>query len=260
MIEHPRGEPDRYDTSSADLGRRRAPRSSPRRVKDQFLELLPEPDHHRLDRVDRVRLQRHDVVARRARRRPAGGPTVHARARRRRARRGPRTDPAEGDDAIGKLGRGGNIPLGYFKDPEEDGRDVRHRGRRQALRGVAATSRSGRPTATITMLGRGSTTINSGGEKIHPEEVEQALKDHPAVFDCIVVGVPDERWGQRVAAVVQFREGTRRRARRPRRPRPQVRRRLQGPPRAARRSTRSCARRRASPTTRGPTKLARGDR
>src|SRR5690606_30132605 len=48
---------------------------------------------------------------------------------------------------------------------------------------------------------------NSGGEKIFPEEVEQALKAHPAVFDCTVVGVPDERWGQKVAAVVQFRDG-----------------------------------------------------
>ena len=60
----------------------------------------------------------------------------------------------------------------------------------------------------MTMLGRGSVSINSGGEKIFPEEVEQALKAHPAVFDCTVVGVPDERWGQRVAAVVALRDGT----------------------------------------------------
>jgi acyl-CoA synthetase (AMP-forming)/AMP-acid ligase II len=59
------------------------------------------------------------------------------------------------------------------------------------------------------MLGRGPVSINSGGEKIFPEEVEQALKAHAAVFDCLVVGVPDERWGQRVAAVVQFRDGQR---------------------------------------------------
>jgi acyl-CoA synthetase (AMP-forming)/AMP-acid ligase II len=58
----------------------------------------------------------------------------------------------------------------------------------------------------LVMLGRGTVSINSGGEKIFPEEVEQALKSHPAVFDCLVVGVPDERWGQRVAAVVHFRE------------------------------------------------------
>jgi acyl-CoA synthetase (AMP-forming)/AMP-acid ligase II len=60
---------------------------------------------------------------------------------------------------------------------------------------------------TITLLGRGSQCINSGGEKIFPEEVEAALKAHPSVFDAVVVGVPDERWGQRVAAVVQPRDG-----------------------------------------------------
>jgi acyl-CoA synthetase (AMP-forming)/AMP-acid ligase II len=60
---------------------------------------------------------------------------------------------------------------------------------------------------TITVLGRGSQSINSGGEKIFPEEVESALKSHPAVFDALVVGVPDERWGERVAAIVQFRPG-----------------------------------------------------
>ena len=78
-------------------------------------------------------------------------------------------------------------------------------GRRYAVSGDSAQwTEDGR----MTMLGRGSVSINSGGEKIFPEEVEQALKAHPAVFDCIVVGVPDERWGQRVAAVVQFSEGT----------------------------------------------------
>ena len=60
---------------------------------------------------------------------------------------------------------------------------------------------------TITVLGRGSVSINTGGEKVYPEEVEAALKSHPAVFDAVVVGVPDERWGERVAAVVQPRPG-----------------------------------------------------
>ena len=59
----------------------------------------------------------------------------------------------------------------------------------------------------MTLLGRGSVCINSGGEKIYPEEVEAALKAHPAVFDAVVVGVPDERWGERVAAVVEVRPG-----------------------------------------------------
>jgi len=60
---------------------------------------------------------------------------------------------------------------------------------------------------SITLLGRGSVSINSGGEKIFPEEVELALKSHPDVFDVVVVGVPDERWGERVAAVVKPRGG-----------------------------------------------------
>lgn len=59
----------------------------------------------------------------------------------------------------------------------------------------------------ITLLGRGSATINSGGEKIFTEEVEGAVKDHPDVYDAIVVGVPHERWGQTVAVVVQPRVG-----------------------------------------------------
>ena len=60
---------------------------------------------------------------------------------------------------------------------------------------------------TITLLGRGSVCINSGGEKIFPEEVESVLKDHPSVYDVLVVGVPDDRWGQAVCAVVQPRDG-----------------------------------------------------
>ena len=55
----------------------------------------------------------------------------------------------------------------------------------------------------MTLLGRGSVCINSGGEKIFPEEVESAVRSHPEVFDAIVVGAPDERWGQRVAAIIQ---------------------------------------------------------
>jgi acyl-CoA synthetase (AMP-forming)/AMP-acid ligase II len=60
---------------------------------------------------------------------------------------------------------------------------------------------------TLTLLGRGSVSINSGGEKIYPEEVESAIKSHPDCWDAVVVGVPDERWGSRVAAVVQARPG-----------------------------------------------------
>src|SRR5690606_5571008 len=77
-------------------------------------------------------------------------------------------------------------------------------GKRYAVSGDSAQWTS---DGRMTMLGRGSVSINTGGEKVFPEEVEQALKAHPAVFDCTVIGVPDERWGQRVAAVIQVTEG-----------------------------------------------------
>ncbi len=113
---------------------------------------------------------------------------------------------APGDPRIGKLGRGGNIPLGYFNDPVKTAETfvVAADGRRYAVSGDSAQWAD---EGHLTMLGRGSVSINSGGEKIFPEEVEQALKSHPAVFDCTVVGVADDRWGQRVAAVVQLSDG-----------------------------------------------------
>ena len=112
----------------------------------------------------------------------------------------------QGDDRIGKLGRTGNIPLGYFNDPEKTAENfvVAADGRRYAVGGDMA---QWTPEGSLIMLGRGTVSINSGGEKIFPEEVEQALKGHPAVFDVLVVGVPDERWGQKVAAVVHVRNG-----------------------------------------------------
>ena len=112
----------------------------------------------------------------------------------------------EGDDRTGHLGRGGNIPLGYFNDPVKTAETfvTAADGRRYVVAGDAA--RWAGP-GMITMLGRGSVSINSGGEKIFPEEVEQALKAHPAVADCNVVGAKDERWGQRVVAIVEFHDG-----------------------------------------------------
>ena len=62
---------------------------------------------------------------------------------------------------------------------------------------------------TIVLLGRGSQVINTGGEKVYPEEVEASLKSHPAVYDAVVVGVPDDRFGQRVCAVVRMTEAPR---------------------------------------------------
>lgn len=110
-----------------------------------------------------------------------------------------------GSGVIGKIARSGNIPLGYYKDPEKTAATfVTVDGRRWAIPGDYGTVEA---DGSIVMLGRGSSCINSGGEKIYPEEVEGVLKSHPAVYDALVVGVPDERWGQRVAAVVAPRDG-----------------------------------------------------
>ena len=107
-----------------------------------------------------------------------------------------------GTGKVGRLARGGNIPLGYYNDPEKTAATflTDKQGRRWSIPGdYALLEADGR----ITLLGRGSVSINSGGEKIYPEEVEGALKSHPDVFDVLVVGVPDDRWGQRVAALLQ---------------------------------------------------------
>ncbi|HUH12800.1 MAG TPA: acyl-CoA synthetase [Longimicrobiales bacterium] len=112
---------------------------------------------------------------------------------------------APGSGVIGKLARGGNIPQGYYKDPEKTAATfVSVQGRRYAVPGDFAKVEE---DGSITLLGRGSVCINSGGEKIYPEEVEAALKSHPDVFDAVVVGIPDARWGERVAAVLQPRPG-----------------------------------------------------
>lgn len=111
-----------------------------------------------------------------------------------------------GSGVRGMLARTGRIPLGYYKDEEKTAKTFVHDadGKRWVIPGDYATVEA---DGTITLFGRGSVSINSGGEKIFPEEVEAALKSHPAVFDAVVVGVPDERFGQRVAAVVAPRPG-----------------------------------------------------
>lgn len=112
-----------------------------------------------------------------------------------------------GSGRVGRLARGGNVPLGYYKDPEKSRETfVEIEGRRHAVPGDLARVEA---DGSITLLGRGSVCINTGGEKVHPEEVEAALKAHPEVFDAVVVGVPDPRWGERVAAVVAPRPGCR---------------------------------------------------
>jgi 3-oxocholest-4-en-26-oate---CoA ligase len=111
-----------------------------------------------------------------------------------------------GSGQVGRLARTGHIPLGYHRDEEKTrstfvtGPD----GNRYVLAGDMARLEE---DGSITLLGRGSVCINTGGEKVYPEEVEGIVKDHPAVYDALVVGVADDRWGQQVSAVVQVREG-----------------------------------------------------
>ncbi len=112
--------------------------------------------------------------------------------------------PGSGD--VGRLANRGIVPLGYYKDQAKtDETFPTVRGVRYAIPGDYATIEA---DGTITLLGRGSVCINSGGEKIYPEEVEEALKSHPGVLDCNVVGLADERWGQSVTAVISLVDGT----------------------------------------------------
>jgi acyl-CoA synthetase (AMP-forming)/AMP-acid ligase II len=115
-------------------------------------------------------------------------------------------DPATDIGKIGRLGRGGNVPVGYYKDPEKSAATfLEIDGSRYSVPGDFARIEEGN---RVTLLGRGSNCVNTGGEKVYPEEVEMAVKSHPAVYDCLVVGIPDEKYGQSVAAVVELREGT----------------------------------------------------
>ncbi len=110
-----------------------------------------------------------------------------------------------GSGHVGWLARTGRVPLGYYKDPEKSAKTF------PVIDGVRYSVPGDRcvfeKDGTFLLLGRDSVTINSGGEKIFAEEVEQALKHHPAVYDAVVVGTPSERWGQQVTAVVQVRSG-----------------------------------------------------
>ena len=111
-----------------------------------------------------------------------------------------------GSGEVGLLAVGGNIPLGYYKDDRKTAETFRtFAGQRWSVPGDFARVES---DGTIVLLGRGSVVINSGGEKIYPEEVEEAVKRHPAVEDCLVVGVPDDRFGEAVTAVVALRPGS----------------------------------------------------
>ena len=112
---------------------------------------------------------------------------------------------AAGSGEIGRLAVGGRQPVGYYKDPEKSARTfLEIAGGRYSCPGDFATVEV---DGTITLLGRGSVCINTGGEKVFPEEVEESLKRHPAVLDAVVVGVPDAKFGEAVTGVVEPRPG-----------------------------------------------------
>ena len=115
-------------------------------------------------------------------------------------------EPLEpGSSKPGKVARTGLLPLRYHNDPDKTAATfVEINGRRYAISGDLATVAA---DGTVNLLGRGSQCINTGGEKVYPEEIEAALRGHAGVYDVLVVGAPDERWGQKVVAVVQKANG-----------------------------------------------------
>ena len=114
-------------------------------------------------------------------------------------------DPDTDIGKIGRLGRGGSVPIGYYKDEAKSAATfLVINGERYSVPGDFARIEEGH---RVTLLGRGSNCVNTGGEKVYPEEVEMAVKGHPSVYDVLVVGIPDEKYGQAVAAVVELREG-----------------------------------------------------
>ena len=109
-------------------------------------------------------------------------------------------EPGSGE--IGMVGVKGRTPLGYYKDPEKSAKTFRTiDGVRYSIPGDYATVE---PDGSLKLLGRGSVCINTGGEKVYPEEVEEVLKTHPTIRDAVAVGVPDEKWGEAITAVVEL--------------------------------------------------------
>jgi acyl-CoA synthetase (AMP-forming)/AMP-acid ligase II len=109
-------------------------------------------------------------------------------------------EPGSGE--IGKVAVGGHQPIGYYKDPEKTAATFVTVGdKRYSIPGDFATVEA---DGTITLLGRGSVCINTGGEKVFPEEVEEALKTHGTVHDAVAVGVPDDTFGEAICAVVEL--------------------------------------------------------
>jgi acyl-CoA synthetase (AMP-forming)/AMP-acid ligase II len=114
-------------------------------------------------------------------------------------------DVVPGSGQRGLLAVGGPIPIGYFRDPVKTAATFKNlNGKIWSVPGDFATVET---DGTIQLLGRGSACINTAGEKVYPEEVEEVLKLHPAVLDVNVVGLADDKWGQSVNAVLSLREG-----------------------------------------------------
>ena len=110
-----------------------------------------------------------------------------------------------GSGESGMVAVSGNLPVGYYKDEAKTAKTFPViNGVRYSIPGDWVRVEH---DGSLTLLGRGSNCINTAGEKVYPEEVEEALKHHPAVFDALVVGLPDEKWGQSITAVVQLRPG-----------------------------------------------------
>ncbi|HME72078.1 MAG TPA: acyl-CoA synthetase [Myxococcota bacterium] len=110
-----------------------------------------------------------------------------------------------GSSEAGFVARSGPIPIGYYKDEKKTAETFRTiDGERWSIPGDWCTVNQ---DGTLNLLGRGSVCINTGGEKVYPEEIEESLKQHPSVYDAAVVGLPDERWGEAVTALVELRAG-----------------------------------------------------
>ena len=115
------------------------------------------------------------------------------------------TPVVPGSGEIGRVAYAGRLPVGYYKDEAKSAATFPTvRGRRYVITGDFATVEA---DGQVIVLGRGSSCINTGGEKVYPEEVEEVLKRHPSVADAAVLGLPDERFGETVAAAVQMAGG-----------------------------------------------------
>jgi acyl-CoA synthetase (AMP-forming)/AMP-acid ligase II len=110
-------------------------------------------------------------------------------------------DVEPGSGEVGIVAVKGRTPVGYYKDPEKSEKTFKIiDGARYSVPGDYATVEA---DGTLKLLGRGSVCINTGGEKVYPEEVEEVLKTHPDVVDAVAVGVPDEKWGEAIVAMVE---------------------------------------------------------